>query len=350
MRSPVIPSAPDLPGDAVDVRFARDGSGFALLGECRKTGCRQRVAVLDKGGDAWRLRQSPLPDTTGNDGIAAELMVLGPGRALLTEGRWPPPERTWFTSDGGRSWRQGSSRPPGTTAVVPEGGALVEGCLRVDREGNGCERSPLLAVLPATGQFRTLATQPPLKGVISPAGESAANWLFVFGRDPRSGQPALAVSEDRGRSWRTSRLPGAQGEGGAARVVAAGKVLYAARPGPLPDETDVKNGLLSLHRSTDGGHTWEQVFVHRKGVEPRSILGVPVAGADGSLTIHSEDGVWRSTDGGRSFARRAGSGGMSGWVTTTALFYLWGDSFGAGNWRLSADGVRWASFDLGGGT
>ncbi|MFE0450046.1 exo-alpha-sialidase [Streptomyces sp. NPDC058914] len=355
--SPRIPSAPDLPGDSVDVGFAGDGSGFALMGECGKTGCRHRVAVLDRGAGAWQLGQSPLADTTGGDGISAGLTVLGPGRALMTEGRWPPPDHTWFTSDGGRHWRQGSSSPSGTIAVVPEGGVLVEGCLRADREGNGCAPSPLLVVEPTTGRFRTLAAQPPLKGVVAPAGETthsagekARNLLFVSGRDPSSGRPALAVSEDRGRSWRTSRLTGAEGQERAAWVVGAGEVLYAARPGQLPDEADVKNGLLSLHRSTDGGRTWEQVWRHRKGAEPRSILGAPVAGSDGSLTVHSEDGVWRSLDGGRSFTRHGSSEGMSGWVTTGAFGYLWGDSSGAGSWRISADGVRWTSFVLGGGS
>ncbi|MEU1849530.1 sialidase family protein [Streptomyces sp. NPDC019990] len=354
-KSPRVPSAPDLRGESFDVRFARDGSGFALLGECGSTGCRQRVAVLDQGADAWRLGQSPLPDTTGSDGITAGLTLLGPGRALLTEGRWPPPDRTWFTSDGGRHWRQGSSMPSGTTAVVPEDGVLVAGCLRADREGNDCEPSALLAVLPATGQIRTLAAQPALEGELIPAGETAkpaeedaGTLLFVSGRDPHSGRSALAVSQDRGHRWRTSPLPGAAGQGRVTGVVAAGKVLYVARRGHLPEETNVKNGLLSLYRSTDDGRTWERVWRHRKGMEPRSILGVPVAGADGSLTVHSEDGVWRSTDGGHSFTRRQGSGGPSGSVTTTSLGYLWADSFGAGSWRLSADGIRWASFNVGG--
>ncbi|MEV5086009.1 hypothetical protein AB0K74_47560, partial [Streptomyces sp. NPDC056159] len=91
---------------------------------------------------------------------------------------------------------------------------------------------------------------------------------------------------------------------------------------------------------------WE----HRKSVEPRSLLGTPVAAVDGSLTIYSEDGIWRSTDGGRSFRRLRNSQGMSGWVTTTALGYLWGDSFGAGSWGISTDGIHWTKFQLGNGT
>ncbi|GAB2990763.1 hypothetical protein GCM10023080_065650 [Streptomyces pseudoechinosporeus] len=347
--SPRIPSGTDLPGSSVAVDFARDGSGFALLAECGETRCRQRVAVLDKGADAWRLGRSPLADVTVEHGITATLRVLEPGRALITEGVWPPPDRTWFTSDGGRHWRQGSARPSGTTPALPEGVTLFEDCTRMDQEGNNCEHARVLTVLPTTGEFRALATQPPLKPPVIPAGQ-IKDLVFASGRDPRSGRVALAVSEDGGRSWRLSRPTGTGESVWALRVTGTGKVLYAAEPGELPDEENVKNGLLALHRSTDGGGTWERVWEHRKGVDPRSLLGPPIAAADGSLTIHGEDGVWRSTDGGRSFARHGNSGGMSGWVTTTALGYLWGDSFGAGSWRLSTDGVHWTRFELGNGT
>ncbi|MES5819653.1 exo-alpha-sialidase [Streptomyces sp. RG80] len=327
--------------------FASDGSGFALLAECGKARCVQRVAVLEKGARAWRPVTSPLPDVTGDLGITAGLVVLGPGRALITEGKWPPPDRTWFTSDGGSSWRRSTNEPAGTTPRVPEGGALVQDCTGTDEEGNGCAASRLLAVVPDTGEYRVLATQPPLEGIVTPAGRTPGR-LFASGLDPRSGRPTLAVSEDRGASWRTLTLATGPEQGWGMTVVTDGSVLYAAQSGQLLDEDGVKNGLLSLHRSTDGGLTWERTWRHRKGAEPRSLLGAPIAAADGSLTVHGEDGAWRSTDGGRSFAR-AGARGPSGWVSTTPLGYLWGDSFGAGRWRISADGVRWTTFDLGDG-
>jgi hypothetical protein len=346
---PRVPSGTELPGDAVGVGFAADGSGFALLAECGKTRCVQRVAVLDKGAGAWRMGTSPLPDVTGDLGITAGLVVLGPGRALITEGKWPPPERTWYTGDGGSSWRQATGDAVGSTPTVPEGGVLVEDCTGPDEEGNGCVRTRLLAVMPDTGEYRVLAHQPPLKGVMTPAGQIGVR-LYAAGLDPNSGNPALAVSEDRGSSWRRASLP-AGPEGWSMSVVSDGSALYAAHHGQLLDEDDVKNGLLAIHRSTDGGRTWEQVWKHRKGVEPRSILGAPIAAIDGSLTVHGEDGVWRSTDEGRSFTRSGPGGrGPQGWVTTTPLGYLWGDSFGAGRYRISADGVRWTTFDLGDGT
>ncbi|MFI6337909.1 WD40/YVTN/BNR-like repeat-containing protein [Streptomyces sp. NPDC050535] len=347
---PRIPSSPDLPGSPYAVGFASDAGGFALLARCGKERCRQHVAVLDKGAGSWRRARSPLPDVTGDLGITAGLMVLGPGRALITEGRWPPPERTWFTDDAGRNWRRGSVDPSGTAPEVPRGGALVHDCSRPDREGNGCEASRLLVVLPGTGRFEALAGQPPLAGVLTPAGETADGLLFASGADPGTGLPALARSEDRGRTWRTTTLAGSDKHGWGIRVVAAEDVLYAVQPGQLPAGEGVKNGLLALHRSTDGGHTWERVWKYRRGVEPRSTLGDPVAAADGSLTVHGENGVWRSTDGGRSFEPARGSQGLGGPATVTPLGYLSGGSFGAGSYRISGDGVHWHGFELGDGT
>jgi hypothetical protein len=217
---PRIPSAPGLPGSPVGVDFAADGSGFALLAQCGEKRCGQSVAVLDSGADAWRPVRPPLPDVTGDLGITVGLMGLGPGHALITEGAWPPTYRTWFTRDAGRTWRRGSEKPSGTTPVVPEGGALVRDCVKVLDDNSYCERSRLLVVLPDSGEFRVLVTQPPLKGVVSPAGEvtltdgamsppEGTDLLFASADDPRAHRPVLAASEDRGRTWRTAPLPGA---------------------------------------------------------------------------------------------------------------------------------------------
>jgi hypothetical protein len=130
------------------------------------------------------------------------------------------------------------------------------------------------------------------------------------------------------------------------RVVASGGVLYASQPGQLPEDDTVKNGLQTIHRSTDGGHTWERTWKHRKGAEPRSLIGDLLAAADGSLTVYGEGGAWRSADGGRTFVGASGSQGFAGSVTVTALGYLRGE----GSYGISADGIHWHSFDLGDGS
>jgi hypothetical protein len=368
---PRIPSAPQLSGSPAGVVFAADGSGVALFAQCGEKRCRQSVAVLDQGAEAWRPVRSPLPDVTGDLGITVGLMGLGPGRALITEGVWPPTHRTWFTGDGGRTWRTGSEKPSGTIPVVPEGGALVRECVEVLEDNSYCARARLLVVMPDTGEFRVLATQPMLKGVVGPAGEvaltdsgteggkesgsappasgTARTLLFASAEEQGTGVPLLAASEDRGRTWRTTPLPGAD-PGSSVRVTVAGGTLYAVQTGELPEDETVKNGLQTIHRSIDAGHTWQRIWKHRKGVEPRSLVGDLVPAADGSLTVHGQDGLWRSTDGARTF-ERASSGARYpvGAVSVTPLGFLGTDSFGNGSFRISADGIHWHSFELGDG-
>ncbi|MEV0172602.1 sialidase family protein [Streptomyces sp. NPDC050803] len=346
---PRIPSAPNLPGWSHSVGFAADGSGFALLAGCTDKRCGQHVAVLDKGAGRWRLARSPLPDITGDNGITAGLTVLGPGRAVIIDQaeEWTQPAPTWFTRDSGRTWTRGSTRPTGATASVPEGALLTHECLHPASDGNGCARNRLLVVLPDTGEHRVLERQPPLKGTLAPAGEVEPDKLFVAGEYPGSGRPALAISEDRGRTWRLTEVTEPGKESWPFRVVAGDSRLYALQPGQLPEEEGVKNGLRAIHTSTDGGHTWTRVWRYRKGVEPLSSLGDLLAADDGSLTVHGESGVWRSTDGARTFRPNGTGRGPAGSVTRTPLGWLWNDSYGNGQYRISADGMHWNAFTLG---
>lgn len=351
---PRIPSTAGLPGVSHTVVFAADGSGFTLRAECTRTRCRQHVAVLDAGAGEWRRATSPLPDITGDLGITAGLTVLGPDRALIEEGRafHGGPDRTWFTGDGGRTWKSGTTQPTGITATVPKGAALAEECVETDpADLNSCLRNRLLVVMPDTGERRVLDGRPPLKGLVHPAGDLAllpggSDTLFVAGEAPDSGLPTLALSEDRGRTWRTTRMPGAARDGWNPWVVAGGGELYAVQSGQLPSHEGVKNGLLAIHASTDGGDTWTRIWRYRKGVEPLSVLSL-LAAADGSLTVHGESGAWLSADQARTFHRVVRSRGPAGSVTQTPIGWLWCDSFGSGHCRISADGIRWQDFHIG---
>ncbi|MEV6398288.1 exo-alpha-sialidase [Streptomyces sp. NPDC051907] len=349
-----IPSGGDLPGWSHSVGFSADGSGFALLAQCTRepaepdqSSCRQHLAALDAGADAWTLRTSPLPDIRGGDGVTAALTVLGPGRALVAEGAGDP-DRTWFTRDGGRSWMPGTTKPSGVVGAIGPSAALRAQCVE-EADENSCAKSRIVAVMPDTGQLRALAAQPPLRGPMEPAGDLPDGSRWVSGLDPETGAPALAVTRDGARSWTTASLPGAPRSGWSLRVASGKGVVYAAQPGGLPAAERVKNGLLAVYRSTDDGATWAKVWTFRKGREPRSILGGLIAAQDGSVTVHGEHGVHRSTDGGRTF-RPAGDGGLAGSVGWTPLGYLWSDSYGHGRYRLSADGVRWQAFTLGSGS
>ncbi|MFC8955905.1 exo-alpha-sialidase [Streptomyces sp. NPDC057101] len=348
---PRIPSAPGLPGGAHALGFARDGSGFALLAECvgvaedPESGfCRQHVAVRDAGVERWVPRRSPLPRIHGTDGVSADLLVLGPGRALITDGGGDRPEEAWFTRDGGRSWRAVDRRTVGRVPEIPAGAVLTTDC--ADPAGAGpdaCARKRLVVVSPADGRRRALVREPLLGAHPWPAAqpEPDGSW-WVSGVDPLSGRAAVAVSRDAGRSWTVSRLPSTATTPGRGVAVVVGRdAVYAAELGELPGGEPVKNPLRALHRSLDGGRSWQRTWTTGPEAEPRTLLGVPVPGPGGRVEIGGERDGYGSVDGGRRFTLL--DTGTS-FVRRTPLGLLRESSRCV--YELTADGVRWSEFEL----
>ncbi|WP_241838072.1 WD40/YVTN/BNR-like repeat-containing protein [Streptomyces sp. CB03234] len=349
---PRVPSAPELPGWTHSLGFAADGSGFALLAQCVEDEvtpvngfCRQHLAVLDRGAARWVLRPSPLPEVHGTAGVSAVITVLGPGRALIRESSERHPLRTWFTTDAGRSWRLGDLRAAGTADAIPEGAVLSTQC-----PGSAgplvqeCARPRLVVISPEDGKVRFLAREPRLGAHPAPAGEAEpdGSW-WVSGTDPRSGGTTLAVSRDAGRTWTVSRLPSPGADPAWGVAVSVGPdAVYAAERGEVPGVEPAKNPLRALHRSVDGGRTWTRVWVSGPQREPRTLMGVPVAGPGGRLVVHGERGTYAGTDGGRTF-RDAGPGMYH--VTRGRLGYLRSAAIGCA-YGISPDGVRWVTFRL----
>lgn len=347
-----VPDAPGLPGWAHSVGFAADGSGFALLVQCvtdpARPGsgfCRQQVAVLDGGAGSWALRATPLPETAPSRGVSAGLLVLGSGRALIEDGGGDEPERSWFTRDGGRSWRAVDRRTVGTAPEIPAGAVLTTACAAPARPAtpDDCVRERLVVVSPQDGRRRALARVPALGAHPQPAPvpEPDGSW-WVSGTDPATGGAAVAVSRDQGRSWATSRLPSTATTPGRTVAVAVGRdAVYAAELGEIPGGEPGRNPLRALYRSLDGGRSWTRTWTTGPVAEPRSLLGLPVPGRGGRVTVGADLDAYESTDGGRTF-RRTGAG--SSWVRRTGIGLL--REAGRCQYLTSRDGERWAEFRL----
>ncbi|WP_306328128.1 WD40/YVTN/BNR-like repeat-containing protein [Streptomyces venezuelae] len=306
--------------------------------------CRQHVAVLDAGAREWVLRRSPLPRVLGPEGISANLLPLGPGRALVEEGGAGPAARTWFTQDGGRSWRAGEQRTVGTTPEIPEGAVLATDCADpAEALPDACERDRLVVVSPRDGRRRALARVPLLGAHPRPQGqpEPDGSW-WVSGTDPLSGRAAVAFSRDGGRGWTVSRLPSPAVDPGWYTAVAVGKdAVYAAEMGDLKGGEPVKNPMRALHRSVDGGRTWQRMWTTGPSEQPRTLLGLPVPGPGGRVEIGAELSGHRSADGGRTFVRLDDG---SHHTRRTPLGLLRESS--RCRYALTADGVRWSEFQL----
>ncbi|MFD8009677.1 WD40/YVTN/BNR-like repeat-containing protein [Streptomyces sp. NPDC058955] len=347
---PRIGDGAGLPGWASGLGFAADGSGFALLADCvsdparpENGFCRQWVAVLDPGADRWQRRASPLPELRGTEGVSAQLWVLGPGRALIEDGGVEEPLRGWFTTDGGRSWRGVDPRPAGRTPDIPVGAALTAECVDPTAPPESCPRERLMALSPRDGRRRELVTQPPLGAHPRPAAvaEPDGSW-WVSGVVPGTTRSAVAVSRDRGRSWSVSRLPSpTDAPARHTSVVVGPDAVYAAEMGELKGGEPVKNPLRALHRSRDGGRTWQRMWTTGPEKEPRSLEGLPVPGPGGRVELAAQWSGYRSLDGGRTF-RELDDG--TSYVRRTGAGLLREGS--RCRYELTRDGVRWSEFLL----
>ncbi|MET9514954.1 exo-alpha-sialidase [Streptomyces sp. NPDC002994] len=353
-QPPKVPSGRDLPGWAHMVGLAADGSGFALLAKCvqdverpENGFCRQYVAILDKGASQWRLRKAPLTEKSGTDGISADLRVLGPGRAWMRDWIEEDRHRTWFTADGGRTWQVRDVKRAGEVRSIPKGAALSTLCgPPTAPDGLECPKDRLMVMSPDDGRLRQLNANPPLAGRLHPAtyAEPDGSW-WVSGQDPSSGAPAVAVSRDAGRTWTTSMLDSpVKKPGWGVRVSVGDGVVYAAEMGELPAGEPVKNPVRAIHRSRDGGRTWERTWTTGREREPRTLAGVLVPGKGDALRLHAESGTFTSPDGGRTF-HRTGRGPGLGHASTVPLGRL--VTAGACGHRISADGERWTTFTVG---
>ncbi|MFF9843657.1 WD40/YVTN/BNR-like repeat-containing protein [Streptomyces sp. NPDC013740] len=347
-----VPDAPGLPGWAHSVGFAADGSGFTLLVQCvtdparpAEGFCRQQVAVLDAGARGWALRATPLPEIAPSRGVSAQLLVLGSGRALVEDGGGEEPERSWFTRDGGRSWREVDRRTVGTAPEIPAGAVLTTACAAPPGPvtPDACVRERLVVVSPGDGRRRALARVPALGAHPQPApvAEPDGSW-WVSGTDPVTGRVAVAVSRDGGRRWTTGPLPSTATTPGHGVAVAVGPdAVYAAELGEVRGGAPVMNPLRALHRSLDGGRSWTRTWTTGPAAEPRSLQGLPVPGPGGRVTVGAALETYGSADGGRTF-RRTGAG--TSWVRRTGVGLLKEED--RCQYLTSRDGVRWAEFRL----
>lgn len=234
---------------------------------------RGRVLRSEEGGSSWS------EVTQGITGDAATRVVVAPS----------DPDRAYVlvrrggvhrSDDQGRSWAR-TTGPDGQTEisdivvssasadlvyVVPTGGGLhrsTDGGGRWDRVG-------------AFGEVTTLGT----------FGDSG-----VLVSD---GQGVVHLSDDTGTTWRV-----VEGLGDGDPVTA-----FAATPGP---DVEVFAGTSRgrLHRSTDGGASFEAVGSGLPSEPVASIAPSPEYGSDRTVWVSTTQvGTFRSSDGGGTFAER----------------------------------------------
>lgn len=310
--------------------FADHDHGYALTRTC-PPGASSCVFALHRsadGGRTWTPRTLPpaLDPETGY--TSATMYVLGPDAVAIDRPKGHDSERV-YTTDGGRSWhRQQQPRQGDTSAPLADGALFTSRCAEQPYSKTG--HCPDVGTIdPKTGQFVSTPTQPPLALYYRLGPSPLRNGGYWVVGATATGEAAVAITEDGGRTWSVGILPPADMWGGDLRdleVASSDGVLYAATGG-------------DLWTSTDDGRSWLLV---PENPSERELHGFSplMAGADGSVLVAGESESWRSTDRGRTFVK-AGRGHFG--VKWTRGGYL---SFHSDQFALSDDGLNWREFSV----
>lgn len=342
LRPPEPPTRPEYTSTTTAGSWFGDlDHGFVLAKRCTSISeCTQNVFVTEDG-KTWVGRSSPVPVNL------ASVVPLG-GCRLVVE-RWGtdgiPPAR-WFSADCARSWQRVPVAARGSTEQIPPGGHLDFACNLPGAIRTGCG-GRLVVTLPSNGHRVRLDVSPALDGPMWVQALPSGVWA-VSGSDPASGDPAVAVSADRGRSWKTGVLPGGRDQAaGSASITARGQHVYAWADVTTEDTVT----LGAIWHSANGGVTWERTWRQRTPDPAVEGFVTLVPRESDLLVIHNNvvgEPIHRvSTDHGRTLAPvqlpaplrsvRFVPGGMIG------IADQWGPpSFKESqSFYRSHDGVRW---------
>ncbi|MFG3710453.1 WD40/YVTN/BNR-like repeat-containing protein [Micromonospora sp. NPDC049460] len=248
--------------------------------------------------------------------------------------------------DAGLTWRSLAS-------VATEVRAFPEKA-RPARCAESCGAMPRpLAVDSGTWRVYRLTDAP---GEVVPQAVDQADdgALWLMSPAPDHGAPAsVALSVDRGATWRTSTVP--EGVWASSLVAVSAQEAYVLGGTMSADPHGERPaGPARLLHTTDGGRSWADVGTDLPSTD--LVRGI-TRGANGALLVCdvTQDGVtsfvWISRDGGRHFSRstRTGNEGTS-FGTSRGLVWLADreDPTDANSVvvHISADGENWSRLTL----
>ena len=342
------PPASPTPASAIPVvvslSLADPQHGFAVSQQCddpSKGAARCRYGVWRFDATAprpWTAVISPVPDGSTDNGWSGDLVAFSTDRVVIHSVSGDRQQSAWFSADGGSTWSKAAQRPA-VTAIAPAARPTVE-CVSVS-DDLSCARTGIVVDLP-DGNWSML-TMP--TGVIPSTVMSGPDgrWWLV---GTRGGAIVAGPTPDSGRSWSLSTVAAKPSRSvfWYQLVFAGPSVVWLEVIGQHPDD-DVKNGLLAIHRSADGGRVWSPVWTAAAGTGPRTQIGAALGGVD-ALQLCTELGEpYRIDATGR--ATQLGAGCTAGsFRERTAWGFLEHASGATAPGRTSTDGVQWAAIPL----
>jgi hypothetical protein len=318
---PDLSDAVDLPGHVAAVEFTDPEHAFAVSA-CELPGadpapCAAGFARSTDGGRTWRTGE--LPAVVVEPAERPRLAAFDADRVLVRYG-----DTAWASGDAGRTWRRVEAGDRPTPAKRGD-------ALRAVPVGGDCAGGRVEVWAPDAAPRGPLDRQPGLAACqVVPEGRGGDTWWAGGSAD---GWAAVAVTRDRGVTWRSRRLP----MHGSARVAALGSHVYALVVGP-------DGRVAGVFHSADRGGTFTPTGFSG-GLT--GVTGDPVPLLDGRLLVVDPDGHWQvSADDGRTFRRAGGTLPVAGAVIRSRAGWVAYDLFHAGWTAFSADGATWRKLEL----
>ncbi|AGZ39628.1 sialidase family protein [Actinoplanes friuliensis] len=276
---------------------------YGIYERCRE--CGPELYASADAGRTWKRRAEP-PQTPQNaDPRIPTITSLGQGLLAWHDGRIltpsdldgtgkevPATDGLWTSVDGGRTWKAAAVDTT-PVSVLPPGTRPVD-CVLADLKPP-CK---IYAVDPVTGRFAPLAAQPTgitiEEGWTNLTNVPPGDTVWIPGLDPQTRKPAVAVSADRGRTWRTHVFTdGVPAEADNGFTPTMYLPAIASGPDGLAYVLTYRKDLrMDPYRTTDGGVTW------KRGQSTDETPDGGFVTADGAHVIKTGDRFLISTNGG----------------------------------------------------
>jgi YVTN family beta-propeller protein len=299
---------------------------------------------------AWQALPAP-------DGLPVQALAASPSFAADQTLFAGTSAGLYRSHDAGQHWTPLGAGAANALKIVPSPAYPADQILYVLAGTPGPPDRQLLRSTDAGASWEAIWNSPALHDVVLSPSFAAGGTLFISAATTEYGQPQIYYSVDRGSTW----LPTA-GQPDELHVY-----LLAVSPDFAADQTLFAAGYGAIHRSIDGGATWQAL---RASAPNYSLAISPNYAADRTLwamyreveasDMQPEAGIVRSTDGGDTW--RNVTAGLDGNYNQPyrslapdpagEAIYLaltgpeWDPRFPPRVYRSDNDGQRWAPQDL----
>ncbi len=306
--------------------FADPNNALAVVQRgCADHSCTVEVWVYRDG--AWSTRTSPLPPGPVKNGFKGTITNFGKGRLLL--GLVGDISSSWYSADDGRTWTELPQQLL-SVSTIPKDARLWVICADSDPD---CRSREIQVLLPNTGRIAVLPNPAHFELIGGDEQDTAGRWWLTGSVDK---VPAVAVSDDDGRSWQVHRIA-ARTSSNWTELTIVGNTVWASLLDP-PGTSHGMGGLRAVYRSTDRGETWREVYAAGTATKV-DLNGVPIPQGDDLGICATELG--RSIRLSPNATSKSWTCPGDGWAIHMKGGYVIEGAGSPGTIQLSVDGSSW---------